>query len=270
MIIQKIWKELVILLAIFGAIWAGLSYYNYDIDENPFSISLESEKDLSEVMEEFMLRDYTFIENDELDSTLSIIMDRLLKNMDSVTYSYQLHVIESDQINAFTSLNGNIYVFTGLMNKLETSEELAVILAHEIGHAEQKHVVEKLIKAVGLEAMFSIISGGDPVLLSEVAKLAISTSFDRHNEEEADDFALDLSTKSNINPRRLGQFFLKLKGENRSFLNDVEFIRTHPMDNDRIKKSSDYRLPEGFEEIPFGIDWNQVQTLTHVTEEEPS
>jgi len=258
---EKTWKELFILVAIFGAIWAGLSYYSYEADVNPFSISLENEEELAEFLNEYMLEDLEFVENERLDSTMGIIFDRLISNMDTVTYDYQLHVIHDEQVNAFTSLNGNIYIFTGLIETLESPEELAVILAHEIGHAEEKHVVEKLVTAIGIETLFVIMSGGDPVLISEVAKLAVSTSFDRHNEEEADDFALDLAVKSKINPRRLGQFFLKLKGEETSFLNDIEFIRTHPMDNERIKKSAEHKLPEGFVEEPIDVDWQEVQEM---------
>jgi len=257
----KIWKELLILVAIFGALWAGLSFYSYEVDVNPFSISLENEEELSEFLNEYMFKDFEFVESQPLDSALNVIFDRLILNMDSVTYDYQLHVISNDQVNAFTSLNGNIYVFTGLIETLESPEELAVILAHEIGHAEQKHVVEKLATTIGVETLFVILAGGDPVLISELAKLAVSTSFDRHNEEEADDFALELAVKSKINPRRLGQFFLKLKGEGSSFLDDIEFIRTHPLDNNRIKKSAEFELPPDFNEDPFDIDWEEVQEM---------
>jgi predicted Zn-dependent protease len=257
----KIWKELLVLVAIFGAIWAGLSYYSYEVDADPFSISLKNEEALAEFLNEFMLQDLLFVENEQLDSALGVIFDRLISNMDTVTYDYQLHVIRDDQVNAFTSLNGNIYVFTGLIKTLENPEELAVILAHEIGHAERKHVVEKLVTALGMETLFVILAGGDPLLISEVAKLAISTSFDRHNEEEADDFALNLALKSKINPRRLGQFFLKLKGKESNFLDDLEFLRTHPLDNDRIKKSAEFEIPKGFIETPINVNWKEFQEI---------
>jgi len=258
---SKTWKELFILVAIFGAIWAGLSYISYDVDANPFSISLENEEELAEFLNEYLLEDLEFVESQELDSALGVIFDRLIVNMDTVTYDYELHVIRDEQVNAFTSLNGNIYVFTGLLETLESPEELAIILAHEIGHAEGKHVVEKLVTAIGMETLFIIMAGGDPVLISELAKMAISTSFDRHNEEEADDFALDLAVKSEINPRRLGQFFLRLKSDNSDILDGLEFLRTHPMDNDRIKRSAEHQLPKGFTEKPIDIDWVEVQEL---------
>ncbi|RJE74695.1 M48 family metallopeptidase [Reichenbachiella sp. MSK19-1] len=257
----KIWKELLILLAIFGLIWIAFSYYNYEIDANPFAIKAETEQEMADFMNEYMLQDFETVDQAPLDSVLGVIMTRLTTHMDTVSYDYQIHVIRDSQINAFTSLNGNIYIFTGLIEELGSAEELAVILAHEIGHAEQKHVIEKIAKTIGMEAFFSIATGGDAVLMSELAKLGISTAFDRKNEEAADDFALELAKKSKINPRRLGQFFIRLKGKNSTALDDLEFIRTHPLDSDRIQKSSDYKTPNSFEEKPLNIDWDQVQQM---------
>ncbi|MEP2024602.1 MAG: M48 family metallopeptidase [Reichenbachiella sp.] len=253
-------RELGILIAIFAMIWAGFSYYNYDRIENPFTISLEKEAKLSDFMNKHLMTDFEFIHNQSLDSTIQIITDRLLSNLDSAQYEYKFHIINESEANAFTTLDGNIYIFSGLINEVTSAEELALILAHEIGHAEHKHVVDKLIKTIGIEALFSIMTGGDPVLISEISKLTMSTSFDRLNEEEADDFALELAFDSQINPRRLAQFFIKMKSKNQSIIQEkLEFISTHPMSNDRIKKSSDFELSDDFEEVPIPLDWEVVK-----------
>ncbi|WP_420581194.1 M48 family metallopeptidase [Reichenbachiella sp.] len=254
-------KELAILIAIFVALWAGFSYYNYEKIENPFSISLEKEAELSDFINKHLMTDFEFVQNQSLDSSIQIISDRLLSNLDSSQYEYKFHIVDESEANAFTTLNGNIYIFSGLIREVSSAEELALILAHEFGHAENKHVVEKLVKTIGMEALFSILTGGDPVLISEISKLTLSTSFDRMNEEEADDFALSLAYSSQINPRRLAQFFLKMKAKDQSALQEkLEFISTHPMSNDRIKKSSDYKLPDDFEEMPIPLDWEEVKS----------
>lgn len=253
-------KELGILITIFLLVWGGFSYYDYEEIKNPFSISVEKEAELSEFMTEYLMTDFEVVQNQSLDSSIQIITDRLLSNLDSAKYEYKFHLIDQSDVNAFTTLNGNIYIFSGLIEEVSSAEELALILAHEIGHAEHKHVVEKLIKTIGIEALFSIMTGGDPVLISEISKLTISTSFDRINEEEADDFALQLAFNSQINPRRLAQFFLKMRAKDKLGLEEkLQFISTHPLGNDRIKKSSDYSLPDDFKEIPISLDWEIVK-----------
>ncbi|MEO9966490.1 MAG: M48 family metallopeptidase [Reichenbachiella sp.] len=254
-------KELGILLGIFLLVWLGFTYYDYESIENPFAISIEKEAQLSEYMEDFLHTDFERVENPALDSSIQIIADRLLAHLDSPKYAYQFHLINDSEANAFTTLNGNIYIFSGLIEEVSSAEELALVMAHEIGHAENRHVINKLIKNIGIEALFSIATGGDPVLLSEISKLTMSTSFDRMNEEEADDFALDLAYKSELNPRRLAQFFLKLKIKGESDIMDkINFISTHPLGNDRIKKSSDFELPDDFVEKPISLDWDIVKS----------
>ncbi len=253
-------KELAILVGIFALVWAGFSYYNYEKIENPFTLSLEKEAELSDFMIEHLMTDFEMVQNPSLDSSIQVITNRLLSNLDSAIYEYKFHIIAESEANAFTTLDGNIYIFTGLIEEVSSAEELALIIAHEIGHAENKHVVEKLIKTIGIEALFSIMTGGDPVLISEISKLTLSTSFDRLNEEEADDFALALAYNSQINPRRLAQFFLKMKAKDQLGIEEkLQFISTHPMGNDRIKKSSDFELPDDFEELPILLDWEVVK-----------
>lgn len=254
-------KELTILIAIFAAIWAGFSYYNYERLDNPFKISYEKEAELSDFMNEYLMTDFEIMQNQSLDSSIQIITDRLLSNLDSTQYEYKIHIVDGSEANAFTTLNGHIYVLAGLIKEVSSAEELALILAHEVGHAEHRHVVDKLIKTIGIEALFSIMTGGDPVLISEISKMTLSTSFDRSKEEEADDFALQLAFDSQINPRRLAQFFIKMKSKDQSVLQDkLSFVSTHPMSSDRIKKSSDFVLPDDFEEIPIPLDWEVVKS----------
>lgn len=253
-------KELGILIAVFLLVWGGFSYYDYEEFKNPFSISAENEAELSKLMTEYLMTDFEIIQNHSLDSSLQIITNRLLSNLDSAQYEYKFHLIDNPDVNAFTALNGNIYIFSGLIEEVSSADELALILAHEIGHAENRHVVEKLVKTIGIEVLFSIITGGDPVLISELSKLTISTSFDRLNEEEADGFALRLAFDSQINPRRLAQFFLKMKAKDQSGLQEkLKFLSTHPLGNDRIKKSSDFLLPDDFNEKPIPLDWKIVK-----------
>jgi len=156
-------------------------------------------------------------------------------------------------------LGGNIFIFSGLFDFVQSPEELSVVLAHEIGHVEHRHVVDKLIQQLGFEVMFSIVTGSDPLLVSEVSKLLVTTSFDRRKEREADDFALALSEKSEINPRRLAQFFLKVDRKQSEVMDKLEIVMTHPHSKSRIKAASDYELSDDFEERPFDLDWEKLR-----------
>ncbi len=258
--ITKIWKELLILIVAFGIIWGVFVYFSFDWDTEITSLSVEKEEKLSDYLIDNIFDRYDEVSNSYVDTAMQVITERLLESLDSSDYDYKIWVLNSSEVNAFATLGGNIFVFSGLFDFVKSPEELSVVLAHEIGHVEHRHVVDKLTQKLGLEVLLSIITGGDPLLLSEVSKLLVSTSFDRRKEREADDFALALSEKSGINPRRLAQFFLKISQKQGDITENLEMIMTHPHSNSRIKAASDYELPDEFEEKPFDLDWDKLKT----------
>lgn len=162
------------LLVAFGIIWVSFIYFSWDWDTDVTTLSVEKEEKLSDYLIENIFDRYTEISNSYVDTAMQVITERLLESLDSSDYDYKIWVLNSSEVNAFATLGGNIFVFSGLFDFVESPEELSVVLAHEIGHVEQRHVVDKLTQQLGLEVLFSIITGGDPILLSEVSKILVT------------------------------------------------------------------------------------------------
>jgi len=162
-------------------------------------------------------------------------------------------------VNAFALPGGNIMVYTGLIDFSESPNEVAAVLAHEIGHVEQKHVVDRILKEFSLGILFTVIAGGDAVILQDIFRSLISAKFNRSQEEDADDFALRLLEKSKIRPSHMASFFKRLKAESGDLDESLEPLMSHPALNSRIKKSYEYQLKEGFEDLEFDLDWEKVK-----------
>lgn len=162
-------------------------------------------------------------------------------------------------MNAFTIPGGNIYVFKGLISFCDSPEQLAAVLAHEMGHVEKRHTVDRLVREFGLSILFSIMTGGDSVLLSDVYQTLISTGFSRSQEKEADQFALELLEDANISPKSIASFFRKLNRENLAYNEKIELIMTHPHNNARIKASLAYEVDVDFKEIPLDLNWEKIK-----------
>src|SRR5690606_24136018 len=113
----------------------------------------------------------------------------------------------NESVNAFALPGGNIVILSGLLEFSENPEEVAAVLAHEMAHVEKRHVVDRLLKEFGMQVVFGVLTGGDLVVLSEISRTVTSTFFDRRQEEEADEFALELLHRCNISPRALGTLF---------------------------------------------------------------
>src|SRR5690606_18521629 len=128
-------------------------------------------------------------------------------------YKYKIKILDEDIPNAFATLDGRIYFFRGMLEMAEKPEEIAAVLAHEMGHVEKKHVLNKLISEFGLTILTTVATGGDMVLAREVILTLTREAYSRSQENEADDFALELLFDSGINPKDLGTMFRKLKDE---------------------------------------------------------
>ena len=256
-------KDLIILLIIGGALFIVGYVVVIKINESnldlSYEVSIEQEEKLGNLFKDLIWDQYPTMKDNAADTALQQITSRLIQVLDSTKYRYQFTIIKKDEINAFTIPGGNIYVFSDLMKLAETPEEVAAVLAHEIGHAEKRHVVSKLMKELSITAVVSILSGGDPSVLTQILKDIIGNSFDREQEADADKFALQLLEKAGIQPKNLGRFFERLNEKDLDYNKNLEILMTHPHNDKRIEQARRYRTKKGFKPVPFNLDWKKVQ-----------
>ena len=259
-------------LGIFGGIfilfYVGINLLSEDkktkwfySDEKISLISYEQEIALGELIDEYIISsEYKKpLTNKTIDSMMWAVSKRLQEQIPTSEYDYNIIVLDNAQINAFTIPGGNIYVFTGLISFCESPEQLAAVLAHEMGHVEKRHTVDRLAREFGLSVLFSIMTGGDTVLLSDLYQTLISSGFSRSQEKEADQFALNLLEDASISPKSIASFFRKLNRENLAYDENIELVMTHPHNNTRIKASLNHEVDETFKEIPFNLNWEEIK-----------
>ncbi len=257
-----------------GIVWVAFAYFsgkfNSDID---LSISVANEEKLGKILvENVLLIDpkIKFETNPIVDSAVQAITKRLVSSMGLTDYQYTIRIIESDDVNAFTMPGGDIFVYTGLLKFAESPDEVAAVLAHEIGHAENKHVVKRLAKELGVTLLFSVLSGGDAVLLNDIARTATSTVFDREQEKEADDYCMSLMEKAKLNPKSLATFFRRVDKLTGNANNSMEILMTHPNNNSRIKNALEYKLSTNFKTVSFNMNWQRVIDAVNAGDEKAS
>lgn len=230
-------------------------------DEKISLISYEQEIALGELIDEYIISsEYKKpLTNKTIDSMMWAVSKRLQEQIPTSEYDYNIIVLDNAQINAFTIPGGNIYVFSGLISFCESPEQLAAVLAHEMGHVEKRHTVDRLAREFGLSVLFSIMTGGDSVLLTDLYQTLISSGFSRSQEKEADQFALNLLEDASISPKSIASFFRKLNRENLAYDENIELVMTHPHNNTRIKASLNHEVNETFQEIPFNLNWEEIK-----------
>ncbi|MFY0643113.1 MAG: M48 family metallopeptidase [Bacteroidia bacterium] len=258
-------RDFAILITIFGGIWLIFTYFPIIPDKEYFKVPIETEKKIGDAIFEYQIEnnsDFEIVEDPKLDSMIHLITSRLITSLDNPLFQYQFYIVSSEEVNAFTIPGGRIFIYAGLIETAESAEEVASVLAHEIGHAEERHVMNKLAKEIGL----SVLLSDDSFVLGQVSKTLGSSKFDRIQERKADEFALELLENSLIDPRHFGSFMMKMKEKEQFDSDMMEIVNTHPATDRRIKHAMNYELDSEFKEEPIAIDWDEMLlTLSSVT-----
>lgn len=174
-------------------------------------------------------------------------MDRIVNrvlNSGEVQYrqefTWDVKIIKDDeQLNAFATPGGHIYVFTGLIKYLNDEDHFAGVIAHEIAHADRRHSVKQLQRQYGINLLLSIALGNNPSALKEIAGQLSGTlaglKFSRDAETEADNYSVEyLGGTDYYACDGAAGFFIKMN-EEAAQGTPPEFLSTHPNPENRIE-----------------------------------
>jgi beta-barrel assembly-enhancing protease len=149
-------------------------------------------------------------------------------------FAWEVKIIKDDEtLNAFAVPGGYLYVYTGLIKFLDTEDQLAGVMGHEIAHAALRHSTQQMTKIYGLDALRQIITGKtDPGLLEQIALGLVSLKFSRTHESQADEHSVIYLCGTNLKANGAAGFFEKIQGKGGT---PPEFLSTHPDPGNRVK-----------------------------------
>ena len=170
------------------------------------------------------------------------IVNKILSS-DKINYrsefGYEVKLINDDAtLNAFATPGGHIYVYTGIIKKLDNEDQLAGVLGHEIAHADRRHTSKALEKQYGLSVLLSVLLGENQNQLVEIGAGLATLKFGRDAETEADFYSVEYLGDTQYTCDGAAEFFKKMQSEDQAGRPPV-FLSTHPNDEDRIKAITD-------------------------------
>ena len=159
-----------------------------------------------------------------------------------------VEVVRRSEPNAFALPGGHVYVFEGLIEAAQTPDEVAGVLAHEIGHVAHRDGTRAVLQAAGLSFLFGIMLGdfvgGGAVVLA--ARTVLQSSYSREVEADADRYGAELMNKAGGNARALAVILGKIGGATEP---GMKILLDHPETKARvaaINKIASARAPSPF------------------------
>lgn len=189
---------------------------------------------------------------------LDKMMARLLAQ-EPDTDTYKITVVDLPYRNAFATMGGQMVITAKMIEAARTPDEVAGVLAHEIGHGIERHPDAGLVRRLGLSLIFELFVGGSGVL-SGLTLQALDAGYTRQDERAADQQALRLLRRAGISQRGLEELFARGAKTEGGGNFALDFMRTHPYSSERldtVRRAPPYRATAALD----AADWRALRAI---------
>lgn len=210
------------------------------------SVGPPSEDEETRISREFRreARKYLkFLSDPEAERYIERIGQRILGSMGPQPFDYRFFIVEDSQLNAFAVPGGSIYMYSGLLEKTKSTDEVAGVLGHEITHVKGRHMARSsgvdMLSALSLLSMLLLARSGAGAQAAGAVGQAVAATrqiaYSRQLEMEADTLGERYMAAAGFDPRG-SVAFLKLLDHERA-MNPIDipaYLMTHPITQERV------------------------------------
>ncbi|OFZ41617.1 MAG: peptidase M48 [Bacteroidetes bacterium RIFCSPHIGHO2_02_FULL_44_7] len=158
-------------------------------------------------------------------------------------FKWRLRVIHDDStLNAFCTPGGYIYIYTGILKFLDSEDQLAGVLGHEIAHADMRHSTRQMTTMFGVQLMLDVLAG-DRAALKQVTGALVGLKFSRNHETQADEKSVYYLCPTDYKADGGAGFFEKIQAMGGSRV--PAFLSTHPDPGDRVEHFHNTAITSG-------------------------
>lgn len=209
-------------------------------DISDLNISEEDERALGEAISQ-RIRNVYGVQQDEAQTRYVTLVGKVVaENSDRPDLDYQFIILDSDSTNAFAAPGGFIHITRGALAMMKSEAELAGVLAHEIIHVTERHTINGIQKAKGIQLADgqTSLTGNTAVFDAFVEKAteAVLQGFGRKEELESDEKGVEVSAKCGYEPHGLVHFLTSLSDRYSQRQNRAGLFASHPETKERIDK----------------------------------
>lgn len=156
----------------------------------------------------------------------------------SEDYKINVTVVKSSTVNAFALPGGQLFIYSGIVDKMQNYEEFSALLAHEITHVTHQHSLKSLgrtaASSIFISALFGDVSGVTSGILDQANQIK-QLSYSRELEIQADTEGVKWMVKNHISPKGMLDLMEILNAQHDNTADFMKYLSTHPETNERIK-----------------------------------
>lgn len=225
--------------------------------------TIKEEAELGEKFSRMIRSRFDLIEDPVVTDYIRYIVERIHKQMPPQPFSIKPNVIDNNSMNAFATVAGYMFVFSGLITEVDHEAELAAVIAHELAHVSERHVARNIEKAqwASLGSILGVLAGvfvgsqsseGAEALVagSLAGAQSVLLKYSRENERQADQLGMTFLVDAGYNPESMVSAFDKIRKASRlaGGGNIPSYLSTHPGVNQRLGYLEDRvkRMPERY------------------------
>jgi Zn-dependent protease with chaperone function len=175
------------------------------------------------------------------------LVDRLAFHWGDSPYDFRIEIQNSREPNALALPGGLIIITEGLLDQVESENELAFVLGHELGHFRNRDHIRALGRGIALSLFYAVTTGTDISGLGiKVSDVALSR-FSRRQELAADEFGLTITYTHYGHVDEAWRLFERWdSGDGAPLIDLADYASTHPQPRDRIEKLQQLALEHGW------------------------
>lgn len=185
----------------------------------------------------------------------------MVREVAELDTSVDTAVLETPIPNAMALPGGKVYLFSGLLAKAENADEIAGILAHELGHLKHRDSMRNLIYNGGtsflIGLLFGDVTGSGAMIFA--SRSLVSASYSREAEQNADTFAIDVMHTLGRSPKPMGELMFRVTGKQVD--NTLSILASHPLTEDRLERMSREDRPPSGPPLLTPEEWASLKAI---------
>jgi Zn-dependent protease with chaperone function len=173
----------------------------------------------------------------------------------------QSTVLATEIPNAFALPGGKVYMFSALLAKAENPDEIAGVLAHELGHLKHRDNMRGLIYNGGTSFLIGLLFGdvtGSSALIFASRSL-VTASHSREAEESADTISIDVMHRLGRSPKPMGELLYRVTGKEGG--RSLSILASHPLTEDRLQRMSGEDRPPSGPPLLTDQEWAALKAI---------